>query len=156
MKDLLTSYSIEELIIVFFMAAVALKEAIELFRYFYNLIAKRSKKQLTERSEIDRVMEKLAEFEQVVVDFRIRQQEYLEKINVLIGSDREDIKSFIVSEHHYYVHNQKWIDDYSMDVLEKRFSYYQQEGGNSYAEKLMNEIRALPNIPPVNEQKQKE
>ena len=62
-------------------------------------------------------------------------------------SDRNDIKSWLVEKHHFFI-NQGWIDDFSMDTVNRRFSDYVEEGGNSYAESLVNAIRDLPNQPP--------
>ena len=70
------------------------------------------------------------------------------QINALIDSDKDDIKSFIVKEHHHFCYNQGWIDDYSMDGIEKRFKHYQDEGGNSYIEELMRDLRQLEHRPP--------
>lgn len=56
--------------------------------------------------------------------------------------------SYITISHHYFVYLQKWIDDYTLDTLEKRFAVYRQENGNSFVKGLMNEIRALPKQPP--------
>lgn len=86
--------------------------------------------------------------------------ELLEKqqklIDLLIQSDELEIKAWIKEQH------EKWaalraIDSQSLDVLEQRFAIYEKEGGNSWALKLMNEIRALPTItvipvPPSNPQ----
>jgi hypothetical protein len=41
-----------------------------------------------------------------------------------------------------------WVDDFTMDTIEKRFADYLAEDGNSYVEGLVNELRALPHIPP--------
>ena len=71
-----------------------------------------------------------------------------ERIDMLIESDKEDIKSYITEKHHFFVYGQGWIDDYSLECLERRFAVYQQEHGNSFVEGLMNEIRALPKQPP--------
>ena len=68
----------------------------------------------------------------------------MDKVNLLIASDRDDIKSWITEKHHYYCYSQEWIDDYSLDCIEKRFAHYQDEGGNSFIAALMAEIRALP------------
>ena len=65
-------------------------------------------------------------------------------LDMLIDSDRDDIKSFITMQHHHFVYEKKWIDDYSMDCLEKRYQHYEDEGGNSYVEHLMIELRSLP------------
>ena len=37
-----------------------------------------------------------------------------------------------------------YIDSQSLELLEDRFKIYTKEDGNSWAEKLMNEMRALP------------
>ena len=64
-------------------------------------------------------------------------------INLLIESDKDSIKSFIVKEHHYYTQI-GWVDDYSLDAIERRYKHYQEEGGNSFVHTLMAELRALP------------
>ena len=46
--------------------------------------------------------------------------------------DKEDIKAFITLQHHKFVYEQEWIDDYSMECLEKRFAIYEREHGNSF------------------------
>lgn len=66
-------------------------------------------------------------------------------IELLIQSDELDIKSWIKMQH------EKWIprgciDGQTLELLEQRFAIYTKEGGNSWAEKLMNELRALPVI----------
>ena len=71
-----------------------------------------------------------------------------DKINLLIDSDKDDIKSWITDKHHFYVYQQKWIDDYSLDCIEKRYHHYKDEGGNSFIRDLMIEIRQLPHQPP--------
>ena len=39
---------------------------------------------------------------------------------------------------------QEWIDDYSLDCIERRYKHYIDEGGNSFIGQLMIEIRKLP------------
>ena len=65
-------------------------------------------------------------------------------IDTLIESDKENIKAWITEKHHYYCYEKKYIDDYTLDCLEKRFSHYEVEGGNSFVHNLMEELRALP------------
>ena len=75
-------------------------------------------------------------------------QKLSEKINILIESDRDDIKSYITREHHYFCYKVGWIDDFSLDCIEKRYKHYIDEGGNTFVEDLMNELRALPKKAP--------
>ena len=66
------------------------------------------------------------------------------KVDILIQSDKDDIKAFITREHHYFCYQKGWIDDNSLDCIEKRYTHYQKEGGNSFIETLMEQIRELP------------
>lgn len=65
-------------------------------------------------------------------------------INDLTESDKNDIRAWIVEQYHkFYVH-QGWIDAFSADTIEKRFTDYKKEGGNSYVESLIDRLRSLP------------
>lgn len=54
------------------------------------------------------------------------------KIDMLIDSDKDAIKSYITREHHYFCYQIGWIDDFSLDCLERRYQHYHEEGGNSF------------------------
>lgn len=69
------------------------------------------------------------------------------QIHRLVKSDKEDIKSAITKDYHHFCEQKKWIDDYSLNCLENRFSTYVEQGGNSFIEHMMQEIRALPRSP---------
>lgn len=73
-----------------------------------------------------------------------KQQEIL---TLLTDSDRDDIKSWIVQQYHRFYEEKGWIDDFSMDSLEKRYACYQQEGGNSYITGMVKQLRTLPRHP---------
>ena len=70
------------------------------------------------------------------------------KIDLLIESDKDDIKAFITREYHYFCEQKGWIDDYSMDCIERRYNHYLEERGNSFIAQLMEAIRALPRKKP--------
>lgn len=61
----------------------------------------------------------------------------------LIESDRLAIKTYIKEQHDIWV-PKGCIDGQVLELLEDRFKIYTEEGGNSWAEKLMNDMRALP------------
>lgn len=69
--------------------------------------------------------------------------EVKKNINLLITSDKDDIRSWITDKYHYFI-NLGYIDDFSLDCLERRFKSYKQEGGNTYVDSMMEELRALP------------
>ena len=70
------------------------------------------------------------------------------RIDKLTESDMHDIKQAIVKDYHYFTEKQKWIDDFSLNTLELRYSDYKDEGGNSFIDSLMAELRKLPKRPP--------
>ena len=65
-------------------------------------------------------------------------------MDTLTESDKDDIKAFITREYHYFVEQIGWIDDYSMDCLEKRYAHYVAYRGNTFVGELMKALRALP------------
>ena len=67
------------------------------------------------------------------------------QIDLLIKSDELSIKAWIKEQHEKWIALQ-CIDSQSLELLTQRFEVYAQEGGNSWAEKLMEEIKALPVI----------
>lgn len=64
-------------------------------------------------------------------------------IELLIKSDELDIKSWIKAQHEKWIPKQ-CIDSQTLDLLEQRYAIYKEEGGNSWAKKLVDELRALP------------
>ena len=77
-------------------------------------------------------------------------QEEIDKINkllnMLIESDKDSIKAWIVEKHHYYCYELKAIDYYTLESIERRYEHYKAENGNSYIASLVKELQALPKI----------
>ena len=144
MIELLSTYSSGEIIVFVFMLLIALKETLELFKYFNNILKKRYKKS-SAQDEIKEIKKDIGELKK---EFDKNDR----KLETLIESDKDSIKAFIVEKHHTHVGRLKWIDDYTMDVLEKRYVHYKDEGGNSYAAHLMEDLRELPKNPPEEEE----
>ena len=65
-------------------------------------------------------------------------------LQCLIESDKDDIKSWIVEKHHKYCYEVGSVDYYILESIERRYDHYKKEGGNSYIDTLMEELRALP------------
>lgn len=76
-------------------------------------------------------------------------QHLKENITNLTASDKDDIKAWITEKHHHFCYEIKYIDDYSLDCIEKRYAHYVDEGGNSFIRTLMEEIRNLPKVSDV-------
>lgn len=143
MIELLEQYSILEIITFIVIIALAMKSVLTFCDWLKDRIFKFVKKE-----------QKTTSIEDQIKSILISQKELyqqIEQINgtiqILVKSDKDDIKSFITKEYHNFT-IQGWIDDYSLDCIEKRFEHYKDEGGNSFIEQLMKEIRKLPHQPP--------
>ena len=77
---------------------------------------------------------------QIVLD---RVKQISEKIDLLQESDRDSIKSWIVMLYHKYKDDDTELDSMQMDLLERRYKHYKEEGGNSYIDELMEELRSI-------------
>ena len=106
-------------------------------------------------SEKEKINKRIENGENFMIQLREHQkhndealQGLSKKIDMLVQSDRDDIKAYITKEHHKFCYDKGWIDDFSLDCLEKRFKHYADEGGNSFICSFMQELRALPKRPP--------
>lgn len=167
MIELLETYSLSQIIIFFIVICLAIKEAITFYDWGKTRIQQGYNKNLKEKEDKDKIQNEISDitefFEEKEKKFNEKKEEMsanfkrineqidflTDKINMLIDSDKDDIKSYITEKHHSFCYERRWIDDYSLDCLEKRFKHYEDEGGNSFVESLMEEIRELPKHPPV-------
>lgn len=51
----------------------------------------------------------------------------------------------MAEKHHFFVYKQGWIDDCSLNCLEKQYRHYQQEGSNSFIKQKINYALFLEN-----------
>lgn len=161
MISLLSSVSITELFIILCMFALALKEFISIIEFFWGKLKALFMKEQTEEDKVKNLQEKIDKIEewqvaheQTTLDIKIdyngaieELKEQLEKqqktLDMLVASDRDDIKGWIVQQYHHFMKLGS-IDDFSKDTIEKRATHYFAEGGNSYIEDLLKQIRKLP------------
>lgn len=154
MLELLQNYSINQILIFIVMLALAIKGLISFWDWGYE----RLKNGFTKKFQKDKYRQdlevrlsnydkKVNQLEQAQNEMLSKLEYMLKKIDILTDSDKDSIKAYITEKHHFYCYNQKWIDDYSLDCLERRFEHYQNEHGNSFIEEMMTEIRALPRTP---------
>ena len=151
--ELFSSFSFPQIILFIILLAIVIKELVE----FIDWVKSRNDKEYEERKTENELArsneERLDKLEDNMTKMSENINHINDKVDLLISSDRDDIKAFITREHHYFCYKIKWIDDYSLDCLEHRFQHYQEEHGNSFIEGLMNEIRALPKTEPKDETK---
>ena len=164
MADLLKNFTIEQILLFTVLFIATVKGTIEFILWvkkiykkkfdkdhseltFQETVEKRHTKYQRQYDEIMKRYDSLEEkIDQLAEVMKQNTEKIEKKLSQLTASDMHDIKSFIVEKHHTYI-KQGWIDDFTMDTIEKRFSDYVVEGGNSYVKGLMMELRALPHFP---------
>lgn len=156
MANLLEKYDVQTVLIVIILFVIGLKQIFEGIEYFWKKIVayfneKNSSQQLSSNLEtrLDAHEQKLQKLESTVDRSLNKLDSIIDKMNLLMESDKDDIKAYITKEYHYFTEQKGWIDDYSLDCLERRYKHYVSEGGNSFAEGCMDALRALPRTPPA-------
>ncbi len=154
MATLLAEFSIGQIILFIILLALAFKGVVEFIKWIRGYVKERVKKE----EQPDKLQEQLEQMEQTHCKHIAQLQEKDEKlqrdidevasnVKILINSDKAAILDRITQQHHYFM-RLGWIDDFSLETVEKRYRYYQEEGGNSFAEDLVMDLRKLPKTPP--------
>jgi hypothetical protein len=155
--ELLKNYSVGEIIIFIVLLALAVKEVVSFIDWTSSRLKLKFTKDNTEEQNIIEIKEQITQlsvqlsdyaqgFNNHIKEYNQKHQELCDAIALLTESDKDDIKAWITEKHHYFVYEKGYIDDYNLDCMEKRFKHYVDEKGNSFAEDLMNEVRALPKV----------
>lgn len=153
MEELLNTYSVSEILIFAMMLFVAIKGVTDAYDWVKGKISKVTDRELQKRkkdkdieirfdvnsNDIQKILKHLEDSDK-------KMETLTKSVQMLIDSDKDDIKAWITEQHHYFCYKLKAIDDYRLDTIEKRYSHYVAEGGNSFIETLMEEIRRLPKI----------
>lgn len=140
MQELLAQYSVSEIILFIFLLAMALKKFVQLVDWYKN----RARKAIKEKDRPEELAAIAKVHDEQLNSIKEELSSLKSEIQLLLDSDRDDIKQSLTKDHHYFCYKLGSIDDYSLDCMEKRFSHYQDEGGNSFIQTLMQDVRALP------------
>lgn len=164
MLDLLEKYSVSEILIFIALLFVAIKEVIEGIEWIKQKYQEKHQETSQEEKQKESVVDmkktlkeltstvktlndnfKVIEPKVTHLDEAVKTIE--SKVDLLTASDKDDIKAWITERHHHFCYDQKWIDDYSLDTISRRYEHYKDEGGNSFIAELMSELQALPKQP---------
>ena len=140
MAELFTRYSISQIILFILVLSVSLKKLVE----FVDWLKSRAKKAVHDAERPEQTRRIAEQHQRELQGIREQLNSLKNSINLLLQSDKDDIKDSITKDHHYFCYKLGCIDDYSLDCIERRYSHYKDEGGNSFVQLLMEEIRALP------------
>ena len=146
MAELITNYSWSEIILFVIAFAAAIKGVVT----FWDWGKDRLRKVYDKEDKIEEIkslivenIKQMNEFSNIQAQTINEIQHLKENITNLTASDKDDIKAWITEKHHHFCYDIKYIDDYSLDCIEKRYCHYKEEGGNSFIHTLMDDIRGL-------------
>lgn len=140
MKELIQNYSLKDIILFIVILAAAIKGIVSWYEWAVGKISTKVHKEdrySLLQAEITKLIESQKQTNDTV-------GEMAKTLQVLVDSDKDDIKAFITQQHHHFCYKVGYIDDYSLDCIEKRYKHYKDEGGNSFIADFMSEIRSLP------------
>lgn len=142
-QTLLEQFDIKTIFIILLLAFFAI---IEIMRGVDYLRSKEEDKKKEEQDGEKRLsnLERLEKNnEDTIQQVRCDVEEIKQNVNLLITSDKDDIRAWITDKYHYFI-QLGHIDDFTLDCLERRFKSYKREGGNTYVDGMMEELRRLP------------
>ena len=138
MAELITNYSWSEIILFVIAFAAAIKGVVT----FWDWGKDRLRKVYDKEDKIEEIkslivenIKQMNEFSNIQAQTINEIQHLKENITNLTASDKDDIKAWITEKHHHFCYDIKYIDDYSLDCIEKRYAHYVDEGGNSFISK---------------------
>jgi hypothetical protein len=121
-----------------------------------NEVVEEQNQERTVQEALDDLNKKFDLILEKVTNIEARVSVTEERVSDLTISDMHDIKSWIVEQYHKFYNEQGWIDSFSAETIDRRYSDYQKEGGNSYISVLIDRLHSLPMDPPQNRTRQEE
>jgi len=150
MLDLLKNYTLEEVLIFIVMLSFAIKGFID----FYDWAKKRFRfpidKEYDKKAKEQEIVKKLISHEEQILSCKECLENINKNMNILIASDKDDIKAWITEKHHYFCYQLGYIDDYNLQCIEARYKHYKEEDGNTFIDGFMTDIRDLPIVSVIN------
>lgn len=151
MIELFQKFTFPEIAMFIVLLALAIKGVVSFFEWVQQEIGKALHIKNGKTAEKEQMKQRLLKNTELIEEITNKQnntdeylQEMSQKIDLLIQSDKDAIKSYITGEHHKFCYDLKEIDDFSLDCLQKRYKHYADEGGNSFIEGFMQDLRKLP------------
>ena len=124
MKDLLSNYSVDQILLFIVLLAAAIKGVVSWIDWARNrgekIIEKKNKKTALQDS-VNNLIQAQENMKNDINSCQIQLKNTIndikKAINLLTESDKDDIKAWITEKHHYFCYNIGWIDDYSLDCI---------------------------------------
>lgn len=151
---LLSEYSGGEIILIVVLLAVSIKFISDLYDWASAKVKAKYDEDAADDNryedivkEIQTINSTIAGLAREMSDFNKAFREDLDDVkkNLFSINERllENIRGDIIDKHHRYVRSGE-ISDFALQSLERQYNYYKSAGGNSFVDRLMEDVRELP------------
>lgn len=98
MIELLENYPLKQIVVFIILLALAVKELISLIDWFKE----RATKTVNSANEPSKIKQKIQTHEEELSEIKNSIDHITQMINLLVASDRDDIKAYITTQYHYF------------------------------------------------------
>ena len=148
-EELFQRFAFVDIIAILTLTGLAIKELVSFFDWVKQRTKGPVEKEITRKQAMAEAKEEIEELSGKQQECETKLNDIYKLVQILINSDKDDIKAWITEKHHFFCYQRGCIDDFSLDCIEKRYAHYQEENGNSFVGDMMKEIRALPRVSSV-------
>lgn len=142
------------IIIALFFCAIEIIKGIQFFKELKNKTVNEAveerQQEIDIQAEFNKLHERFDEIQDELKTVKERLAAAEQQLKDLTISDMHDIKSWIVEQYHKFYVQQGWIDAFSAETIDRRYSDYKKEGGNSYIKTLIDQLHTLSMDPEQN------
>lgn len=142
-QTLLEQFDLKAIFITILLTFFSIIEIMRGIDYLRGKNKNKNKEEQTKEQRLSNLENMEHNNEDAIQQMKCNLDEVKQNINLLITSDRDDIRGWITDKYHRFI-QLGYIDDFTLDCLERRFKSYKQEGGNTYVDSMMEELRRLP------------
>lgn len=148
-EELFQRFAFVDIVAILTLTGLAIKELVSFFDWAKQRAKGPVEKEMTRNQAMKQAKEEIEELSCKQQECEVKLNEIYKLVQILINSDKDDIKAWITEKHHFFCYQRGCIDDFSLDCIEKRYAHYKEENGNSFIDDMMKEIRALPRVSSV-------
>lgn len=142
-QTLLEQFDLATVLTVLLFSFFAILEVMRGIDYFKGKKKDQTKEEQNKEQRLEELEVKENDNESAIQSVQLDLTNIKESVNLLVESDKDDIRAWITEKYHYFT-DLGYIDDFTLDCIERRFKSYKQEGGNTYIDGMMSTIRKLP------------
>ena len=144
--ELFTHLSGESIFLFIILIFVSVKYLAELFEWFYSKLKLYFTGIDDSKLEQKELYDSIQDINNQIKNMDKKIDILQEKINNVQDYLQDTTKAYIIDRHHYFSYITGAIDDMSLQDIERRYVYYKTNGGNSFIDTLVEEIRQLPRV----------